>query len=65
MAESYIQLNNTEGDPFFVELKSGKVLWTLPVSTDLKAVKYLSHLNEEGQPYFEDLSSGEVSQFLF
>ena len=69
-SESYIQLFNAEGMPFFVNMMSGErhereACWTLPERAQLSDVKVIAHLSEEkensGALYYEEVQSGEVS----
>jgi hypothetical protein len=62
---SFIQLYNSDNDPVFVDMESGKSFWILPKNSPISNVKYVTHLIEEtGKQYYQELESGSVSWFL-
>ena len=57
----YIQLYNTDGDAFYVDLNNGESFWLLPPGTPVSRVRCISHMSDKGEPYYESLKTKAVT----
>ena len=57
----FIQLTNKDGDSFYTNLTTGDSYWLLPQGSNIRRVRYITHLTEEGQPYYECMKTKDVT----
>lgn len=60
----YIQQYTQDKIPFFVHMRTGVSMWSLPEGTPQSAVKFITHLTDNGIPYYENVETGTTSWTL-
>ena len=55
VGKMFIQLYNSSGDPFFLDMNTGQGYWILPAHVPLSSVKYIAHISDDGRLYYENI----------